>query len=382
MQVVYANQAFPRSFTRALFLAGPTPRSAEVSSWRPEALRILSERAYDGVVFLPEDAAGVYAHDYLDQVEWEEKALHLADAIAFWIPRDLATLPGFTTNVEWGVWHDSGKAILGAPARAPKLRYLTHYADKLAIPRASTLEATIDAALSQMGPGALRTEGECEVPLFVWQRPEFQQWYAAQRRAGHRLDGARLLWHFRPRRNPHPFCWALKAKLYIPEENRHKAGEVVISRSDIASVLAYHRGSSLEDTRVVLVREVRSNAATNDGFVHELPGGSSLDAHLDARALAAEELEQETGVNLAIERFTAHAPRQCMATFSTHRAALYSIELTGDELARFVAHAGRRFGEHDSERTYVEVRTVADILGAEDVDWTHVGMILSVLTAR
>ena len=68
-----------------------------------------------------------------------------------------------------------------------------------------------------------------------------------------------------------------------------------------------------------------------------------------------------------------------MATMISHRAALYSIELDAAELAAFEARAGQRFGASESERTYVEVRSVAEILGARDVDWTNVGMILEVL---
>ena len=45
----------------------------------------------------------------------------------------------------------------------------------------------------------------------------------------------------------------------------------------------------------------------------------------------------------------------------------------------FTAREGQRFGEHDSERTYVEVRSFGELLSASDVDWTHVGMIASVL---
>ena len=68
-----------------------------------------------------------------------------------------------------------------------------------------------------------------------------------------------------------------------------------------------------------------------------------------------------------------------MATIITHRADIYSIELSAEELAVFEAREGQRFGEHDSERTYVEVRSFGEILSASDVDWTHVGMIASVL---
>lgn len=380
MQVVYARQPFPPEFRRALFLAGPTPRSSEVRSWRPRALELLAERGYDGAVFVPEDQDGDARIDYTDQIEWESEGLSLADVIVFWIPRDLDTLPGFTTNVEWGMWMRSGKCVLGAPPEAPKLRYLQYHADALAIPQFDDLAATLDAALARLGDGALRRKGEREVPLEIWRQPGFQSWLGAQQAAGHRLDGARLEWQFRSKPERPLFCWALKVSVYIPQEDRHKRGEVVITRSDIAAVLAYRRGPTLLATRIILIREFRSNAATHDGFVHELPGGSSPGEVIDARALAAAELHEETGVRIAADRLVRHGARQCMATILSHRAELYSVELDADELAAFEAQQGRRFGENDSERTYVEVRSLADILAAEDVDWTHLGMILSVLS--
>lgn len=378
MQVVYARQPFPSAFSRALFLAGPTPRSPEVASWRPDALAALAARGYDGAVFVPEDSDGSRRFDYTDQVEWEEEGLRMADAIVFWIPRDLEALPGFTTNVEWGVWQSSGKVVLGAPPSAPKLAYLRHYAAKVRAPIADSLDATIDAALGLIGEGAARSGGEREVPLFIWREPAFQAWYAAQRGAGHRLDGARLHWHFRSGPRRHLFCWALQVKVFIPEEGRHKSGEVLITRSDIAAIVAYHDGP--RGREVVLVREFRSNAATADGYVHELPGGSSFKPGEAGRGLAANELAEETGVTIAADRFVARGARQCMATLLTHRAELFSVELSAAEIAEFRARAaaGQRFGEHDSERTYVEVRTIDELLAAGDVDWAHVGMILSV----
>jgi len=381
MQVVYARQPFPQRLKRAIFLAGPTPRSPEVPSWRPEALELLRARGYDGTVFVPEDADGAVRFDYTDQVEWESEGLELADVIVFWIPRDLETLPGFTTNVEWGIWQRSGKCVLGAPAEAPKLRYLRHHAGKLGVPLAETLAETLEHALAAMGEGVARVGGEREVPLFIWRQPAFQRWYAAQRSAGNRLDGAHLEWHYRTGARRSLFCWALKVNVFIPEEDRHKRSEVILSRGDISAVLAYRRGATLADTKVVLVREFRSNAATADGLVHELPGGSSATGEEDGRKVAADELREETGVAIPGERLRAHSERQCMATMLTHRAALFSVELSAEELAVFEAREGQRFGEHDSERTYVEVRTVAEILGKGDVDWTNIGMILSALSS-
>lgn len=154
MKIVYAQEKIPESFSKAIFLAGPTPRSKDVASWRPEAVRLLKKTAYDGIVFYPEYRDGrrddIKGNDYVNQIEWEEKCLNIADCIIFWIPRDLETMPAFTTNVEWGTWHNSGKVVFGAPKKAPKTRYQRYYAKKLQIPASYTLRGTIKAALKMI----------------------------------------------------------------------------------------------------------------------------------------------------------------------------------------------------------------------------------------
>jgi 8-oxo-dGTP pyrophosphatase MutT (NUDIX family) len=380
MRVVYARTEPPEAFTRAIFLAGPTPRSREVPSWRPRALELLAERGFDGVVFVPEDQGGGMSGGYTPQIEWEEACLNLADCVAFWVPRELEAMPAFTTNVEWGVWCGSGKAVFGAPPAAPKTRYLRHYAEKLGVPQAETLEGTLDAALALLGEGALRRGGEREVPLYLWRQEGFQAWYRAQRAAGNRLDGARLEWRCLsgPKRRS-LFCWALRVNLHIPAEGRNKRSEVIVTRPDVSAVLAYHRGAGPGDARVVLVREMRSAALTSDGMVHELPGGSSPHGVQDPRQIAAEELQEETGIRLAASRFVAHPARQIAPTMLTHRAHLFSVELSLEELRAFEAEEGVQHGEGSSERTYVELRRVSELLASPDVDWSTLGMILSVL---
>lgn len=72
MNVIYARQPLAKS----IFLADPTPRSADVPSWRPEAVRLLDEEfRFDGTVFVPEDAAGSRSFEYDDQVTWNGKQL-------------------------------------------------------------------------------------------------------------------------------------------------------------------------------------------------------------------------------------------------------------------------------------------------------------------
>src|SRR5262249_12812776 len=101
MKIVYVGEP-PEVTPPSIFLAGPTPRSPDVLSWRPEALDILKELAFPETVLIPERRDGWSKVSYLDQVEWEYVGLEGCSVVAFWVPRHLPTLPGFTTNVEFG----------------------------------------------------------------------------------------------------------------------------------------------------------------------------------------------------------------------------------------------------------------------------------------
>ena len=109
---------------QSIFLAGPTPREAEVASWRIDAVKKLEELGFDGVVFVPEYSTWVPKSDYVAQANWEREALTEATVILFWIPRSLPDMPGFSTNVEFGYWLHSKKVIYGRPDGAPKTKYL------------------------------------------------------------------------------------------------------------------------------------------------------------------------------------------------------------------------------------------------------------------
>jgi hypothetical protein len=145
MRVVYALEPLRQS----IFLAGPTPRAANVKSWRPEAITKLAELGFLGEVFIPE-ASDWGPHDQYDaQVHWEWEALKQASVIVFWVPREIETMPAFTTNVEFGDWVKSGKVILGAPSDAPKMNYLRMLANKYNVPCFDTLDETLSAAVER-----------------------------------------------------------------------------------------------------------------------------------------------------------------------------------------------------------------------------------------
>lgn len=145
MNIIYARQTLPKS----IFLVGPTPRSKEVKSWRPEAAEILNNLGFTGTVFIPENANWGPKDSYDDQVFWEWEALDQATTIACWIPRDLINMPAFTTNVEFGLYAKSGKLVLGYPREAPKMHYLNYLAQRYHVPVCHTLEETMTIAMNQ-----------------------------------------------------------------------------------------------------------------------------------------------------------------------------------------------------------------------------------------
>lgn len=125
MKVVYSDEAASNDH-HSIFLAGPTPRSKNVESWRPEALEFLETIGWNGTVMVPEHRNGSVLASYDGQIEWEQTCLHACGKVVFWVPRDLNTMPAFTTNVEFGYWiaRDNRKVMYGRPDSSPKNRYL------------------------------------------------------------------------------------------------------------------------------------------------------------------------------------------------------------------------------------------------------------------
>lgn len=127
MRVIYSDQAL--AFDQpSIFLAGPTHRKGEEivpgSFWRRDAVKLLELYGYTGTVFVPELSTAEGQFDYDNQVEWEYEALEKSTLIAFWIPRNTKSLPGFTTNVEFGRYVHHYTTLYGRPDNSEKNRYL------------------------------------------------------------------------------------------------------------------------------------------------------------------------------------------------------------------------------------------------------------------
>lgn len=139
---------------RSIFLAGPTPRDVHGTSWRDEAIGLIDAAGlYDvsfRTVFSPEIGNGKWLGDYDGQVGWEHMGLELASVIMFWVPREIQHMPAFTTNVEFGMYMESGRIVLGYPTDAPKMKYLDWHARRLCIPVRHSLPETVDASITML----------------------------------------------------------------------------------------------------------------------------------------------------------------------------------------------------------------------------------------
>lgn len=127
LNIVWPCDFIKKSFLitqSSMFLAGPTPRSNDVKSWRPEALDILAELNYSGFIFVPERSDWSTKFNYNSQIKWEWHGLDYCNVIVFWVPRRIPEMMALTTNVEFGLYVSSQRAIYGRPDGSPHTTYL------------------------------------------------------------------------------------------------------------------------------------------------------------------------------------------------------------------------------------------------------------------
>ena len=387
MQIVYAQEKYPHELTlsKSIFLAGPTPRDESTKSWRPEAIKYLEDIGYDGTVYIPEARDASYYNDYTEQISWEHACLDACDMIVFWIPRDMTMnsntnepkMAALTTNIEFGLYSKSGKIAIGSPEDAPHCTYLQSVCEDEQIPYHSTLKDTLQYAVDVIADGAARTNYECEVPLLIWNNKQFQNWYTAQKSVGNELRGLKVNYVFIMPKARLLFLWICNVKVYIAAEDRIKYNEFVLSRSDMSSVVMYHKND--KSCEIVLVKEFRSPCDNDECFVYEVPGGSAKE-DTDPIIVAKDEVKEETGITINVNRLKHIMNRQASATLSAHKIDCYAIELTDDEIEKVKKDIGSVHGiVEDTERTYLEVKSVDEILSNNLLDWNNIGMILSAI---
>lgn len=385
MQIIYSLDPVPNKITKSIFLAGPSlrPGQEDMISWRKKALQILEMLQYDGIVFVPERPEEDWSKfDYIQIIDWETKCLNLADNILFYLNRNIEKeLLGLTTNDEWGYWKTSGKCVLCTDPLADHIRYQEKWAKDLNVPIFHDLYNSLKLIIDQQKEGSERIDGERWIPLYIWNHPSFKSWYSSLKEAGNRLEEAKVLkvWMVKD----FLFAFNLWVNVWIESEKRYKNNEFIISRTDISSCLLYFPRPDILESEIVIIKEFRSPINNSSGYVYELPGGSTFKYNEDPKLVMIEELKEECNFIPKIQKLNLEENRQLAATMLTHKCHLFSYELDAYELNTIKTNLGKVFGNiEDSERTFIEVFKVKDILNNSLLDWSNIGMILSVLNKK
>lgn len=115
----------PKETTNAIFLAGPCPRKKTENDWRDNAINILNDLKFKGVVFNPTNRNyPEHDKDALEkQTKWETEQINKSSALVFWVPRS-EKHPAFTTNIELGEWMNRKGVYIGWPTNAMKMQYI------------------------------------------------------------------------------------------------------------------------------------------------------------------------------------------------------------------------------------------------------------------
>lgn len=385
MELVFSDDQIPTNILKSIFLAGPSPRNEEVYDWRNDAIKVLESIKYNGTVFIPIPRNTFYKKEknnkwtYYNQIEWECECRNIADIVLYWIPRS-NKLPGLTTNIEFGEDLKSGKVIYGRPSNAMSCRYLDVRAEEQKIEIHETLEETILKANKELGEGSLRQGTEIYVPLLIWKTIQFQTWYKNLKLAGNRLEHFKVTSVTLVGEKKFVFFFSAKVRIWVEAEKRYKNTESIFSRTDISAVVASYKEMSTGQIFFILVKEFRSPVNNNEGFVYELPGGSSF-KEINFKENASKEFEEEVGLKIEdISRLQFVSARQTSATFGTHITHLYKLELTEKEFKEIekISKSNQPMGEDDEEKTYVTIIEEKE-LEFYNVDYGTLGMIYNSL---
>ena len=123
MNIIYSNQNYDKNI-KSIFLAGPTPRSNKIKSWRIEAIKYFEKYGFDGNILVPEDKENkIQEEGNIPNMIWDNNALLGADLIVFWIPREIPDMIGLTTNIEFGYFINKKPIIYGRPLDSVRNEY-------------------------------------------------------------------------------------------------------------------------------------------------------------------------------------------------------------------------------------------------------------------
>lgn len=135
----------------AIFLAGPCPRDNYDDDWRTEAIKILNDLNFNGIVINPTNPNyDDKDPNYLEkQTAWEVEGCYKASAIVFWIERT-EEHPAYTTNIEFGQWFDKPHVYCGWTSKAIKNNYLDIRLKNIGKKRYHSLESLLKVVVDDL----------------------------------------------------------------------------------------------------------------------------------------------------------------------------------------------------------------------------------------
>jgi len=176
MRTLFYDDVLPHGpIASSVFLAGPTSSGVR-TAWRIEALAQLEASGFTGTVIIPEFRDGTFAElapkrfgqpespvsgmraTSFNILTWETTGIEHASVALFWMPfaiahaDDPASLPGFTTRAEVSreLARDPARIVLGMPATALSGSHIRYHAHLAGVPISTTLEETLEAALTKL----------------------------------------------------------------------------------------------------------------------------------------------------------------------------------------------------------------------------------------
>ena len=141
----------------AIFLAGPCPRpNYREADWREKIYDLFDALEFRGILINPtNDKFDTYNSDELRlQTDWEHEGMKRASAIIFWMDRS-NDHPGFTTNVEIGMWLGKKGVFAAMPPECTKNanRYIRIKLEEAGQKVYDSLEDVIQAVVADLNIG-------------------------------------------------------------------------------------------------------------------------------------------------------------------------------------------------------------------------------------
>lgn len=397
-KVVYNREEPPAFFSKSIYLAGTNIRNIFTGyHWRDEVLEVLERLRFDGVVFYPAENPEKdrqfpdYNKDpelYLKQINWEKTWMDASDAIIFWTPRSPDNY-GLASSFELGKYINSGRIFAGSPDRHNSTEFSYEKNNYFRVEFYSEdrtwyndLSECVTDAVKFIGFGSTREGVRRHIPSMLYNHDAFSAWLSNISIAGHELEGIRPKFTFVEPLSKKLFYWLVDASVKVTEENRSKNNEFVTGRSNLATLVIYSRDNeeNFFKNRAIFVREFRSPANNEAGYVLEFPSGS-IEGKVAVDAAVKEFLE-ETGIEIKdFGDLTKLGSKQVAGTLSAHTNSAFSLEISKEEMDKIQA----KFGEATlgdiaaTELTYIEIRTFEDFMNSCMSDWGNIGLISAVV---